>query len=208
MSQLTKELALNAQKCDGWKFGNDILYKLCQDFPKHDTSSQIVGKIWLIGRSYAAAIERRKTGDAGIPEGDDFYFDRVAPFVLESDIDTWIQSIGVKELPNNDNLVRIVDVHWRVTDLFLKISGQEKRSLASKYLHFHRPETFFIYDSRAVSAISKYKEITGRASKSDQRCDGEYRKFYYKCLKLQKYIHDTYDVYLAPRAIDNLLLTR
>jgi len=71
MSQLTKELALNAQKGDGWKFGNDILYKLCQDFPKHDTSSQIVGKIWLIGRSYAAAIERRKTGVAEIPGADD-----------------------------------------------------------------------------------------------------------------------------------------
>jgi len=208
MSHLTKDIVLNAQLGDGWKFGNDILYRMCQEFPKHDTSSQIVGKIWLIGRSYAAAIERRKTGVAGIPEGDDFYFDRVAPFILDSDIDAWIQSISVKELPNYDSLDRIVDVHWRVTGLFSKISGLEKRSLASKYLHFHRPETFFIYDSRAVSAISKYKTITGRASKSDQRCDGEYRKFYYKCLTLQKYVHDKFDVYLAPRAIDNLLLTR
>ena len=77
---------------------------MCQNFPKHDTNSQIVGKIWLIGRSYATAIERRKTGVAGIPEGDDFYFDRVAPFILDSDIDTWIKSIGNKEFPNDDNL--------------------------------------------------------------------------------------------------------
>ena len=118
----------------------------------------------------------------------------------------WVQSIGDIEIPDFDNLDRILDVHWRVTDLFSKISGLEKRSLASKYLHFHRPETFFIYDSRAVSAISEYKAITGRASKADQRSDGEYRKFFFKCLKLQKYIHDKYDVYLAPRAIDNLLL--
>ena len=101
-----------------------------------------------------------------------------------------------------------MDVHWRVTDLFSKISGLAKRSLASKYLHFHRSESFFIYDSRAVSEILKYKAITGRVSKSDQRCDGEYRKIYCKCLTLQKYVHDKFDVYLAPRSIDNLLLTR
>jgi hypothetical protein len=45
---------------DKWKFGNDILYQLCHDQPKHNDDSVIIAKIWLIGRSYAAAFERRK----------------------------------------------------------------------------------------------------------------------------------------------------
>ena len=43
-----------------WCFGNGILYKMCEEFPKHDDSDVITGKLLLIGRSYAAAIERRK----------------------------------------------------------------------------------------------------------------------------------------------------
>jgi len=40
-------------------------------------------------------------------------------------------------------------------DLFTDITGWEKRALASKYLHFHRPDLFFFYDSRAKRALGK-----------------------------------------------------
>jgi hypothetical protein len=43
-----------------WDLGNQVLYSLCQDHPGHDHGDAIVAKVWLIGRSYAAAIERRK----------------------------------------------------------------------------------------------------------------------------------------------------
>ena len=46
-----------------WDFGNGILYEMCKEYPKHEKEDVIVGKIWLIGRSYAAAIERRKNKD-------------------------------------------------------------------------------------------------------------------------------------------------
>ena len=54
-----------------WEFGNSILYQMCKDNPKHDQADVVVGKIWLIGRSYAAAIERRKNADDFL--GDDFW---------------------------------------------------------------------------------------------------------------------------------------
>ncbi len=207
MSILTKEIILKAQSGDDWNFGNHILYEMCGRFPGHKEKAQIIGKVWLIGRAYAAAIERRKTSDNEISEGDDFYFEQVAPIVLDSDIDIWIQSIEDIDLPDEKNVTRILEVHWRVTNLFFLISGLEKRSLSSKYLHFHGPKAFFIYDSRAAASISKFSSITGRVKKSDMLCDNEYRKFYMKCLRLQKYIVDEFGIYLPPRAIDNLLLS-
>lgn len=63
-----------------WEFGNSILYEMCSNNPYHNQSDIIVGKIWIIGRSYAAAIERRKNASN---TNDDFYYDVVAPKMLE-----------------------------------------------------------------------------------------------------------------------------
>lgn len=54
---------------------------MCEEEPEHKQIDVIVGKIWLIGRSYAAAIERRKNA---VVIGDDFYYDVVAPKLLEN----------------------------------------------------------------------------------------------------------------------------
>jgi hypothetical protein len=35
------------------------------------------------------------------------------------------------------------------------LTGLEKRALASKYLHFHLPRLFFIYDSRAAGVMRR-----------------------------------------------------
>jgi hypothetical protein len=65
-----------------WGFGNSILYDMCKRKPFHNQTDIIVGKIWIIGRSYAAAIERRRTvGNTN----DDFYYNddkRSAYYVL------------------------------------------------------------------------------------------------------------------------------
>ena len=63
-----------------WEYGNSVLYRMCEEEPEHKQIDVIVGKIWLIGRSYAAAIERRKNA---VVVGDDFYYDVVAPKMLE-----------------------------------------------------------------------------------------------------------------------------
>ena len=63
-----------------WEYGNSVLYRMCEEEPEHKQIDVIVGKIWLIGRSYAAAIERRKNA---VVVGDDFYYDVVAPKMLQ-----------------------------------------------------------------------------------------------------------------------------
>jgi hypothetical protein len=191
-----------------WDLGNKILYDMCKKYPWHKEKSEIIAKVWLIGRSYAAAIERRRhTKEEIFDSADSFYVKKVAPMILKSDIDTWLYSLKDISTELEKNLGIILKVHLQVTVLFYSISGLEKRSLASKYLHFHYPGLFFIYDSSAVLALSKLSNITGRVGRSKYKeSDNEYRKFCEKCLKIRDFIRESYCVNLTPRGLDKLLL--
>src|SRR5712692_9351087 len=148
--KLTSELVEGALLEKVWDVGNGVLYDLCAANPEHTRDDVIIAKIWLIGRTYAAAIERRR--DKGDAVGDAFYETRVAPQIRDSDIDRWFK---VLDSGSDTDMALNLETHKRVMDLFTKISGLEKRSLASKYLHFHFPSRFYIYDSRAYNAISE-----------------------------------------------------
>ena len=43
-----------------WDFGNEILYKMCEEYFTHEQTDKIIGKVILVGRAYTAAMERRK----------------------------------------------------------------------------------------------------------------------------------------------------
>ena len=73
--QLTTELIETCKK-SVWNFGNGVLYKLCAENFYHTKDEHILAKVWLIGRAYAAAIERRRIKEA---INDDFYIDKVVP---------------------------------------------------------------------------------------------------------------------------------
>ena len=201
---ISKRIVANSLKPTIWDTGNKVLYDLCSKYPSHDSDDEIIAKVWLVGRSYAAAIERRNPSEE---VGDGFYINHVAPKIRKSKIDKWLKSIKRHKKLTKENFQEIMATHKRVTDLFSDISGMEKRSLASKYLHFHNPSLFYIYDSRACRGLSKLSDITGRASRAkDLEADNEYRKFAEKCLSVRRYIENKFDVFLSPRQIDNVLL--
>jgi hypothetical protein len=206
MVEITKEEINKAIAGNDWDLGNKILYDMCQQYPSHRNKSEIIAKVWLIGRSYAAAIERRKDTGNGSFDGDDFYLEKVAPEILDSDIDNWLSSLNKEDTASKDNIQNILLVHLNITELFSTISGLEKRSLASKYLHFHLPNLFFIYDSRAVTSVSHLSKITGRVGRSMYKSDNEYRKYFEKCLNIMEHVKALHGIDLAPRSLDNLLL--
>ncbi len=192
-----------------WDFGNSVLYRMCEEYPCHDNEDVIAGKIWLIGRSYAAAIERRKTGDDY--NGDDFYFDVVAPSMKEvgKELDSRIDRFKKSKKNIADDLENILSTHRILVEIFREITGLEKRSLASKYLHFHCPEKFFIYDSRAKSAIRKIvtkpdKKILSGISEFDP----EYADFVCRMIELQQFLEGELGVYELPRKLDGFLLAK
>lgn len=191
-----------------WEFGNSILYQMCKDNPKHDQADVVVGKIWLIGRSYAAAIERRKNADDFL--GDDFYYEAVAPkmLVIGKELDERLSCLN-----NTDGLIvdcvpEILSTHKFLMDTFTELTGLEKRSLASKYLHFHCPEKFFIYDSRARMAIGKLVKRPDKGILAEvPDYDPEYGDFICRMLELQEYLDEQIGIYELPRKLDSFLLT-
>jgi len=201
--KLTLDLVKAATTTSPWDFGNGVLYRLCREHPFHTDPAIVIAKVWLIGRSYAAAIERRRKVKI---ENPNFYISKVGPAIINSDIDQWIRSVSSFTEINSDSINNILYTHKNVTNLFNKISDMDKRSLASKYLHFHNPTMFFIYDSRAAYGISKLSDILGRCRKNRDSFDNEYRKFAEKCLRLKEFIQSEFDISLTPRQIDNLLL--
>ena len=114
-----------------WEYGNSVLYRMCKEQPEHKDIDVIVGKIWLIGRSYAAAIERRKNAVGG---GDDFYYDVVAPKLLEigPELDDRIAGLRKSKGLIIDDCKEILSTHKFLMDIFYELTGLEKRSLRSE----------------------------------------------------------------------------
>jgi len=151
-SQLTAQFVTEALSLAAWDFGNQVLYDLCAANPGHARDDIIIAKIWLIGRSYAAAIERRRsTADA---VGDAFYETVVAPTIRSSAIDNWFRALATSA---NEDMALNLETHMRVMELFTEISGLEKRSLASKYLHFHFPALLHLRFTRRQSHLHTYQ---------------------------------------------------
>ncbi len=195
----------NARGRQVWALGNSVLYELCRAYPRHTRNDVIIAKILIIGRVYAAAIERRRpgTGRAGESRGDKFYTQTVVRAVKCSGIDTWLD--GLRHLSLNDETAAsILGVHAKVTALFSRISKLNKRSLAAKYLHFHRPDLFFLYDSRALSAIRAVAPAL-RHRRSGKN-DSDYASFFRRCLWLRQQITREFGLQLNPRQLDDLLI--
>ena len=132
-------------------YGNEVLYRMCEEQPLHTVTNIIRDKIWLIGRAYSAAIERKA--------GKDFNSSVAADVIKASDIDTQISMLRAIKRPTIENLHILLTAHKKLTEIFKEVTGLEKRSLASKYLHFHAPKAVFIYDSIAKR---KLLEIVGK----------------------------------------------
>ncbi len=191
-------------RADPWAFGNKVLYDLCENNPKHTDADVIHAKIWLIGRSYAAAVERRRKF-RNIPN-DDFYSSKVVPaFLARPEIDQMIEDLRRNSLDDPGILTKSAYLHKFVVDILFDITGQEKRSLASKYLHFHLRKLFFIYDSRAEAAVRK--ALPGfRSSNTPEAVDVTYYRFVERCIALRVLIKQETNLSLDPRDIDTVLL--
>jgi len=203
---LSKRQVQEAMNYKIWDLANSYLYNLCKENFAHDDKSKILAKTWLIGRSYAVALERRK--NKGDKSNAEFYERDVYELFKQKFLDNGLSKLRDTVL-TEATAFDFVKLHWQLTDKLNNLTKQEKRSFASKYLHFHLCNSFFIYDSRAQKALGalkikltkdEYKQING------QKVDKIYANYFLKCLHMQKEIENYYGEKLTPRQIDNLLL--
>ena len=189
-----------------WDLGNDVLYKLCRDYPNHDVAEHIVAKTWLIGRAYAASLERRSGFDI---ESDAFYVERVVPIFQNAKLDEKLESRFT--LRHKREKASSLALHKVLVDALRKASeeGEAKRSFVSKYLHFHSPEHFFIYDNYAAASIWR---LTGRLDRRNKRlsnyekCDPDYADFFDRCERLCSELDSIIGRCPTPRELDKFLL--
>jgi hypothetical protein len=203
----TKKQLDTAQQKNVWDFGNAILYKLCKDNFNHDLEDHILTKVLFIGRIYAAAVERRKNKSNDI--NDNFYTDTVAPTFRKSKLDNKLSDLKSAKPDKVENIKSILQTHYYLTSMLKKITALDKRSFSSKYLHFHLPDLFYIYDSRAVSALRQFTSQVPKDLKHIlviDSIDNEYAKFYCKCFDLKRQIKTQFKIDLTHRQLDNLLI--
>ena len=165
-----------------WGWGNEVLYSMCEKEPHHSNYDIVSGKFWLIGRAYAVAIERGAGKER--KENQDFH-DTIAPKIVASDLDEWLKSVSDIRKIDLGNLDRVLSVHHEFTKLLKKwAGGLERRSFASKYLHFHNPSAFFIYDSRADKRV---RQLVGRRRfdlpSTCKEFDKTYASFVLRCIE-------------------------
>ena len=197
---------IEKHKTSPWDFGNRVLYDLCKENFNHQDASKILSKVWLIGRAYSAALERRKKKKS---INDNFYIDEVLPAFVKSKIDVYLNDLRQYNELTIEILPKILKVHSYLTQLTKSITLLEKRSFSSKYLHFHLPNLFFIYDSRVVGSLRQFIDRVPIAMEmilhSDD-IDREYAKFVCKSFVIIEDIKKQYNIELTPRQFDNILI--
>ena len=184
-----------ADDYSGW--GNSILYNMCTKRPLHDDIDTISSKLWIIGRSYSAAIERKA--------GKNFKIQKAAKIIMNSDIDEYIADILKVRRPTEKNIHRVLAAHKYLTDVLLRATGVEKRSLASKYLHFHSPNSVFIFDSIANNKVRS--KLKGYRFKVSNDYDNNYESFCYRCIEYRNnHLEPKLGQLATPRRLDMELL--
>ncbi len=187
-------------------FGNRILYKMCEDYPRNNDPEIVKSKLWLIGRSYAAALERSQKP---LPTPRDNLYDAVAQDIITS-LDESIQRLREKDLPHiitkdTETVNQIFSLHREFTEILQKHTGIEKRSLASKYLHFHLPKYVFIYDSVIKKELREIYPRTRIKWNYLGKHDIEYTNLVLKLLRLRDEINERFGIILLPNQLDRLL---
>ncbi|HEY5239493.1 MAG TPA: hypothetical protein VIJ62_14015 [Rhizomicrobium sp.] len=197
---LTRSLISKAMQNKLWEKGDRALYEFCRREPRHNDISSTVPKLWLIGRSYAAPIERGAGG------GDlDKIYSEAAIKLKKSRLDEKLSRLKPSDHPDCE---LALGIHNLVIGCLPDKNGYSKcrRSVASKYLHFHRPEQFVLFDSRAKSAVAKFFVLEKNDIWPKITADRQYYAFVQKCEAIKVEIAEKFDIQLTNKELDKVLL--
>lgn len=203
---LTKEMAISE-----WEICNDLLYQFCEKYPYHNDNVVIANKVVVIGRVYAASVERRKIRDKDKKElSSDFLLDKIANAILISNIDSSIKELKLQKDLTEANLPLVLELHKKLMNCVREITDYGNRSFCSKYLHFHLPNHFYIYDSRAKKALNeilkRLDKVTVNKYVTSKEIDYDYASFFNKMRYIQLALKSEYQVDFTPRQLDTILL--
>ncbi len=132
---------------------DDVLYDMCREWPDHKNIGTVQAKVRIIGRVYAAGLERKGERDKlkGI-------YETIAEIFHENRawIDSEIEELNKFKTISKSSYDRILSVHGNMVKLLRKETRSKLhfRSFVSKYLHFHVP-IVPLFDSVASKTINR-----------------------------------------------------
>jgi len=196
------------ERLDPWAVSDGLLYELCRQYPDHQDAKGVTAKMLLIGRAYAATAERgRSGGSTAESSGDEFYVRDLPRALRISGVDAQLRALRRIRAITAQNVPQVVRAHSVLMAVLSDLTGLEKRALASKYLHFHLPRLFFIFDSRAQRMMRSVSPIPRRNSNvSGCGGDRQYGLFVARALAFRGELEDRFGVQLTPRQLDRVLL--
>jgi hypothetical protein len=133
---------------------DQVLYRMCDEWPGHSDLGAIIAKVGIIGRSYAAQAERFvKKND------EDDYGVWILSELLHSRTDVskaFKRIASIKEPLSAEKLATLMEVHKDLCGILSERTrnGAYVRSFVSKYMHFHQRCTP-VYDNIAVERLRK-----------------------------------------------------
>jgi hypothetical protein len=191
---------------DPWRVGDSVLYRLCREQPAHSDQAAVVAKLWLVGRAYAAPIERRskKTEPGTLTLGS--YYCAAADAVIDSNLDGRLELLRARTAAELEDFETSIQIHALLLTALKRVSGTAHRSFVSKYLHFHVPDWFFILDAVASRGL---RVECGRQRPPKHLAPGgdpEYRSFVGRAWQLRERLAADAPPRLTLRQLDRLLL--
>lgn len=166
------------------------LYDLCFLHRHHLKDEIVADKLRLIARHYA---------EYGASLG--FSPELGAHCLAQSPVDHWFGTLATAE---DLDAWLLLELHKRMMGVFAELPEGEARSLASKYLHFHFPELFCVYDTRVEAAAQALAGgDCGFLAMSDY--DPVYGRFHACCRKLAERLGAQIGRRLSPRELDRVL---
>jgi hypothetical protein len=140
----------------GWLPGREALRTLCA--APHSEVNATISKLWLIGRSHSAALDRTHVGwEPG-------RYQRTADKLRTIGLDRLLRAIRERAEAYDERHVELIETTVEaVASVFWKTTQQWKVSLASKYLHYHAASVP-MYDSVSRWWYASFTERGQRAA--------------------------------------------
>ena len=211
--------------CEPFDVLNQMLYEAVRSKPSNTDKAEIIGKLVLIGRTYSAAVERRKTKKAGPDKRQalDVVMEAACAIAI-SEVEAMLSAVDVDDVLTVERIPEAVKLHLELCHSLKKANQRNNSSLASKYLHFHRPKFFPMVDSYVregwwwvMDSIKLLKSAGAMDAKDSAEYDNRgwsvfgqvvrYGDWCEKVLSLQARLKQDLGCSVSLRQVDNYLLS-
>lgn len=200
--KLTPELVQEALNDEFWSERDRFLESLCRD--SNPSEEEVAARLLIVGRTYAAPLERFQ----GAKRKWFHAYRGVAKRLVDKG---FLQELGQFDPPefwsSAATQMEVLRLHRQLIELL----GCKKnpRSLASKFMHFHRPDVVLIFDNNARAAASRTMEsLRLQVEKLDiHGVDDPYRRYLQNALALKRHIEDQIEIEVpTPRDLDKIII--